>query len=130
VFADPDHPGNQVVHRIVGIDLDASGQRVFDTQGDANTTKDLWKLRITEPYAYRVRWSLPLLGYTAQFAEHGIALLIGGALLVVVAWSTLRRRGVPTDDEAMSDAPNDSPVDAPDTNDVEPALAGVGPSPN
>jgi signal peptidase I len=100
VFQRPDQPSEQVVHRIVGLSKGSSGQILIRTQGDANTVRDPWTLTIRGDYAYRVRWSIPLLGYVAiAFENHrGIALLVAGVVLLGLALSmvfTPRRRQGP-----------------------------------
>jgi signal peptidase len=102
VFRDPLAPSEQIVHRIVGISVAHNGERTFLTQGDANVSPDPWRLRIPGGTAYRVRWSLPLLGYAAiAYDNHrGIVLMIAGVVLVLVAIPTIartRRRKVPGD---------------------------------
>ena len=97
VFSRPGNPSQQVVHRIVRIVVGKSGQRLINTQGDANTIRDPWTLTISGNYAYKVRWSVPLLGYVAiAFQNHrGIALLVTGFVLIVIAFTTVfssRRR--------------------------------------
>ncbi len=97
VFRRPDDPSEQVVHRIVRIRKSSTGQLLINTQGDANTVRDPWTLTIQGNETYRVRWSIPLLGYVAiAFQNHrGIALLVAGVVLLVIAASMLfspRRR--------------------------------------
>ncbi len=99
VFQRPDQPSEQVVHRIVGLKKSSSGQLLIRTQGDANTVRDPWTLTIRGDYAYRVRWSIPLLGYIAvAFENHrGVALLVAGVVLLLLALSMVfsprRRQG-------------------------------------
>lgn len=100
VFRSPLDPTEQVVHRIVAITVERDGQRVFRTQGDANPAADPWRLTFQGSDAYRVRWSLPLLGYVAVAYENhrGIALILAGAVLLLVAIPTIakaRRRSKP-----------------------------------
>lgn len=97
VFRQPNNPSKQVVHRIIRIAQGNSGQLLINTQGDANTVRDPWTLTIRGDYAYQVRWSVPLLGYIAiAFQNHrGIALLVSGFVLIVIAFTTVfssRRR--------------------------------------
>jgi signal peptidase I len=65
VFRRPDKPSEQMVHRIIKLAKGGSGQFLINTQGDANTVRDPWTLTILGKHAYRVRWSLPLIGYAA-----------------------------------------------------------------
>ncbi len=97
VFRRPDKPSEEVVHRIVAIVKSSSGQLQFTTQGDANSVRDPWTVTIASTYAYRVRWSLPLLGYVAvAFANHrGVILLVVGLIVLIAAATTFmetRRR--------------------------------------
>lgn len=106
VFQRPDRPSEEVVHRIVKMTRNPSGQVAINTQGDANTVRDPWTLTIRGNTAYQVRWSLPLLGYVAvAFQNHrGIALLGAGLVLISIASVTLwkaRRR-----DNSVNDVGN------------------------
>jgi len=87
VFRDPDDPSKQVVHRIVKMTVSSSGSRLINTQGDANTVRDPWTLTIRGNYAYRVRWSVPLVGYVAIAYQnnHGFFLLGAGIVLILLA---------------------------------------------
>jgi signal peptidase I len=87
VFQRPDNPSEQVVHRIVQVVVGSSALPQIITQGDANTERDPWTLTIRGDYAYRVRWSLPLIGYVVvAFQDHcGLALLGAGIVLIVIA---------------------------------------------
>jgi signal peptidase I len=87
VFRRPDKPSEQLVHRIIKIAKGSSGQFLINTQGDANTIRDPWTLTIRGKYAYRVRWSLPLIGYVAVAFENnrGVALLAAGLVLIIFA---------------------------------------------
>jgi len=111
VFQRPDKPSEQVVHRIVQLAVGSSGQVVINTQGDANTVRDPWTLTIRGDTAYRVRWSVPLIGYVAiAFQNHrGFALLGAGIVLIVIAVTMVtgsRRRSDRGDeeDEASEDS--------------------------
>ena len=91
VFADPYKPSEQIVHRIVRITKNKSGQLQFNTQGDANTVRDPWTITIRGNDVYRVRWSVPLLGYVANsYQRHrGYYLLGAGIVLILIAVSTV-----------------------------------------
>jgi hypothetical protein len=80
VFQPPDRPSEQVVHRIVQLAVGSSGQVEINAQGDASTVRDPWTLTMRGDSAYRVRWSVPLIGYVAAaFQNHrGLALLGAG----------------------------------------------------
>jgi signal peptidase I len=98
VFASPDNPAKLMVHRIVVMSKNKSGQLVIKTQGDANNVRDPWTLTIRGNYAYVVRWSLPLLGYLAVAYENnrGLVLLAAGIVLIAAAAAAIlkqRRRG-------------------------------------
>ena len=97
VFQEPTSPSTQIVHRIIKLTKSKSGELLINTQGDANNAPDPWTLTITGDYAYRARWSLPLIGYVAVAYEnnHGLFLLGAGVVLIGAAVSTIltsRRR--------------------------------------
>jgi signal peptidase I len=94
VFKNPNQPSEEMVHRIVQMTKGADGQLLIKTQGDANPVRDPWTLTIRGTSVYKVRWSLPLLGYVAVvFQNHrGIALLIAGFVLILVALSIVIRQ--------------------------------------
>jgi signal peptidase I len=91
VFSDPYKPSEQIVHRIVRITKNKSGQLQFNTQGDANTVRDPWTITIRGNDVYRVRWSVPLLGYVANsYQRHrGYYLLGAGIVLILIAVTTV-----------------------------------------
>jgi signal peptidase I len=91
IFSDPNKPSEQIVHRIVRITKDPGGQLLFNTQGDANTVRDPWTLAINGAYIYKVRWSVPLLGYVANsYQNHrGDYLLGAGIVLILIALLTI-----------------------------------------
>jgi signal peptidase len=91
IFNDPLKPSEQIVHRIVRISKNSSGQLLFNTQGDANNVRDPWTLAIKGDYVYRVRWSVPLLGYVANNYQnhHGDYLLGAGIVLILIAVTTV-----------------------------------------
>ena len=97
VFRSPVNPSEQVVHRIVKLGHTESGQVLINTQGDANMARDPWTLTIQGHSAYRVRWSVPLVGYVAiAFQNNRELVLIGvGAVLVGIAVSVVfKERGL------------------------------------
>ena len=120
VFASPDNPATLIVHRIVAMSKDKSGQLVIKTQGDANDARDPWTLTIRGKYAYLVRWSVPLLGYAAvAYQNHrGLVLLAAGIVLLAAAISAIlkqRRNGEASEevDESESNSSLDTAVTSP-----------------
>jgi signal peptidase I len=91
IFSDPFKPAEQIVHRIVRISKNKSGLLLFNTQGDANTVRDPWTLAIKGDSIYKVRWSVPLLGYVANsYQNHrGYYLLGAGVVLILIALITI-----------------------------------------
>jgi hypothetical protein len=94
-----------VVHRIIQITPDKSGQIAIRTQGDANSAADPWNLTIRQPYTYRVRWSVPLVGYgVVAFQNHrGYVLLGAGVVALLVGGSVLleKKRQEPAGSEGL-----------------------------
>lgn len=90
VFQRPNDPSVEMVHRIVAMTTNSSGQLAIKTRGDANTVRDPWTLVPHGSSAYRVRWSVPLIGYVAiAFQNHrGIALAVTGLVLLLLALAT------------------------------------------
>ncbi len=91
IFNDPLKPSEQIVHRIVRITKNKSGQLQFNTQGDANNVRDPWTITIRGNDVYRVRWSVPLIGYVANsYQRHrGDYLLGAGIVLILIAVITI-----------------------------------------
>ena len=103
-FKNPDDPADLMVHRIVSLTKNKSGQFVIKTQGDANNAQDPWTLTLGGKYAYEARWSLPLLGYVAvAYQNHrGLVLLGVGVVLLGTAASVIygpKRRDKDHDDD-------------------------------
>ena len=94
VFRNPNKPSEEMVHRIVQMTKGTDGQLLIKTQGDANPVRDPWTLTIRGTSVYKVRWSLPLLGYVAvAYQNHrGIASLVAGFVLILVALSIVIRQ--------------------------------------
>lgn len=116
VFREPSNPSVEVVHRIVQMTKSKTGELLIRTRGDENNVRDPWTLTIRGNYAYKVRWSLPLLGYVAAaYQNHrGVTLLVAGLLLIAVAATTVlqsRRRGEGRPKARPSPGP-DEPVEA------------------
>jgi len=97
VFSRPDKPSEQVVHRIIHLATNSSGQILINTQGDANKIRDPWTLKVRGSDIYRVRWSLPLLGYSAVFFQNyrGFILLSLGVVVLGlgILYLPSRRKG-------------------------------------
>jgi signal peptidase len=108
VFHNPNNPSEEMVHRIVQMTKGSDGQLLIRTQGDANPVRDPWTLTIRGNSVYKVRWSLPLLGYVAVAYQNnrGTALLVAGFVLILVALSTVirQRRGTksPPDEDDLA----------------------------
>ncbi|MCL2094919.1 signal peptidase I [Candidatus Saccharibacteria bacterium] len=64
-----DKGGRVVVHRIVGIELGAEGERLFTTKGDANNAPDTWRVREGEIIGV-AGLKVPLVGYPTLWV-HG-----------------------------------------------------------
>ena len=94
VFRNPNKPSEEMVHRIVQMAKGSDGQLLIKTQGDANPIRDPWTLTIRGNSVYKVRWSLPLLGYVAvAYQNHrGIASMLAGFVLILVALSIVIRQ--------------------------------------
>lgn len=54
--------GNYIVHRVVKINLDGKGNRIFITKGDNNRDIDLYPVKESQ-FAGIVRFNIPYLGY-------------------------------------------------------------------
>lgn len=92
VFHKPTDPAEMVMHRVITLRHTGSTYTV-KTQGDANAVADPWTLELKGDTAYRVRFSLPLLGYPGVWMQNagrmnlltvavGLMILIG----VVSMW--------------------------------------------
>lgn len=122
VFRRPDKPSEQVVHRIVRLVVGSSGQTLINTQGDANTVRDPWTVTLRGSYAYRARWSIPLIGYVAVFFQdyRGFIVLLAGIVLLGVtgiyflgARQSATERPAPTLPEERNGAPATPPAPRP-----------------
>ena len=111
LFQNPNRPSVQMVHRIIKLSFDSSGQPVVRTQGDANTAADPWTITLSGKNVYVVQFTLPLLGYPAVYTNHGVDLMVGGAILMLVVGGTVlirQRRDVASETAARVREP--SPV--------------------
>lgn len=93
VFKNPDN-GEQMVHRIISLEASGPGAIKVKTQGDANADPDPWTVTISQPSVYRIRWSVPLVGYlVVAFQNHrGYVLLGAGVVLLILGATTLNDR--------------------------------------
>lgn len=93
IFHRPDHPTEEMVHRVIDIQGN-NGHLELRTQGDANPVRDPWTLTLKQPYAYRVRWSVPLIGYAAVAyqSSKGFFLMAAGAAALVSTAVVCRTR--------------------------------------
>lgn len=134
VLHPPDEPNEFVVHRIISITPGPAGP-VVQTRGDANNVADPWQVTLRGASAYRVVYSVPLVGYAAVWVHNpqgrrtllllGLLMLLGAAAAAVVA----RRRGTASGGEAVDRLPDvRNPVGAvPDAHaDLRFDRAGVG----
>lgn len=92
IFQSPYQPSEQVVHRIVDIQPDQSGQAAVKTKGDANAAEDPWTVNVEGNSIYVAQFTLPLLGYVAVNISPGVDLIIGGVILLLVVISSVLSR--------------------------------------
>lgn len=95
VFQNPIKRTEQMIHRIVKLTREPGGAIKIKTKGDANPVPDPWTVVIHTRDVYRIRWSLPLLGYVAVAYQNyrGIFIGVAGLLLLLVAAGTWRTSG-------------------------------------
>lgn len=119
IFHPPGDDGAAVVHRVVTIDHNAQGA-VITTKGDDNPAADPWRAVLRGHDVYRVRYSLPLLGYPAVWAHSAngrrMTLLAAAALLAVALGQLLLRRRRPR--VAGATAAADAPPEAQDASEI------------
>jgi signal peptidase I len=133
VFQNPIKRTEQMIHRIVKLTRLPDGAIKIKTQGDANPIPDPWTVTIDTKFVYRIRWSLPLLGYAAvAYQNHrGILIAVAGLLLVLVAagmWLGSGARKKAPDATEETDTPTDAvrgDGDVPSPSPGVPALADV-----
>jgi signal peptidase I len=105
-FQPPNNKGS-VTHRIIGIDADEAGRRVYTTKGDANEAIDPWRFTLDRPEQAKFVTSIPWLGYFLAFFTLRIVRTVllaglGTALLVaLVVW--FRESAEDAGDESFAD---------------------------
>jgi signal peptidase len=90
-YAPPASSGirGQVTHRIVAIDRDRRGRRVFATKGDANASRDPWRFSLRAHQA-RVAFHVPYAGYAlAALSETRIRMILIGLPALLLGISLL-----------------------------------------
>jgi len=92
LFQNPNQPSVTMVHRIINLQVGPSGQPVVKTKGDANSAADPWTAVLRGRTIYVAEFTLPLLGYLAVGTNHGVDLMIGGAILLLVMVSIVLGR--------------------------------------
>jgi signal peptidase len=99
IYRNPFDSQERIVHRIVSLRQNAAGQPVIRTQGDANTYRDPWAVKVTGQSTYVVEASVPYLGY-AIYLDRGLWFVAAGLLILVAAltawWARRRREDVVT----------------------------------
>jgi signal peptidase len=85
IFHRPDEPERQVVHRVVKMTPSKEGP-VLETKGDANESKDPWRVRPDGDTVWIVRHDVPYVGYVATtvHSETGFRVLLGTAAVLIV----------------------------------------------
>jgi signal peptidase len=103
----PPNGGGSVTHRIVAIEFDKQGHRVYQTKGDANQAIDPWLFTLDRPVQAKFLTEIPWLGYilaifTLRLVR--VVMLVGvAAVIVVVTVQWLRETSQETDDQSFAD---------------------------
>jgi signal peptidase len=92
LFQNPYQPSVEMVHRVIQLKAGDSGQPVVKTKGDANPVADPWTVTLHGKDVYVVQFTLPLLGYPAVYTNHGVDLMVGGVILLMVVVGTVVER--------------------------------------
>lgn len=91
----PPGVNNNVTHRIVAINFDKTGQRVFRTKGDFNEDIDPWLFMLDKPTCARYVFHIPYLGWILAIATLKIvrtALLgVAGLAIMLITFTWLRK---------------------------------------
>lgn len=87
-FQPPNAIGN-VTHRIVSIETDQQGQRVYQTKGDANEAADPWKFTLDRTVQAKYVTSVPWLGYvlavfTLRLVRAAVLGAVGLGVLIIL----------------------------------------------
>ncbi len=107
----PPGRSNLVTHRIISIDPQADGSRVFHTQGDANESADPWTFTLDTDQQARYVFQVPYLGYvllTFGSPLMRMILLVGLALLLTFTLFLKLWREAGEFPESDSEAPEGS----------------------
>ena len=89
LFQNPFQRSVEMVHRIVELKINKSGQPVIRTKGDANPVPDPWTVTLRGKYVYMAQFTLPLLGYPAVYTSHGLDLIVAGLIVLGVVVATV-----------------------------------------
>jgi signal peptidase I len=90
-FAADGDANNLVTHRVVQVEQDDQGL-ALRTEGDANNTEDVWRVRATDTVGKVVLW-LPTVGYLVSAASlPAMRIATLALLLVTMAAQVLRRK--------------------------------------
>ena len=85
-------PQGMVTHRIVAIERDGAGRRLYRTKGDANPSVDPWRFRLDESTQARAAFHVPHLGYVLAAASDRTLRTIGvGIVALLIVLTTLAR---------------------------------------
>jgi signal peptidase I len=106
-FQPPLTSGN-VTHRIIAIDKDADGNRVFKTKGDFNESADPWQFTLDRPVQAKYVFHVPWIGYvlaafTLRLVRTAVLGVVGLLILfMTIAW--LRKPLREDEDEDQDEA--------------------------
>jgi signal peptidase I len=87
-FAADGDPNNLVTHRVVQVEQDDQGL-ALRTEGDANNTEDVWRVRASDTVGKVVLW-VPALGYLVSAASLPAVRI--ATLVLLLAAQVLRRK--------------------------------------
>ena len=104
-----------VTHRLTEIDVDADGDRLMRTQGDANVTADPWTFVLDGAVQPRMTRAVPMVGHAILAVSHPPTrmLLIGIPALLIGLGALREIVGVFREPIAADAAPS-TPADEPD----------------
>lgn len=110
VFHKPTDPAEMVIHRVIKLRHTGSTYTA-KTQGDANSVADPWTLDLKGDTAYRVRFSLPLLGYPGVWMQNAgrmNLLTLGLGLMILLGVVNMWRKDRGGSSEPGPGQPGDS----------------------